>query len=346
MGKKDTSKKEEAPPSNAPAKDEEEDSACIKKLKEIDERYCAERNALDAEIEKLRQKYAEKQAPILEERKKLLSTTANDASQEDKENGTPGCPDFWLTALSNEEDFGEVIQDNDSKPLSYLQDIKASYLDADNVHKGSRVEFHFGENPYFSNAMLFVEVHLDAEQYKPWKEQPVVLEIKASDVDWKAGKDVTVAKTKPAATKKGKKKAASKEEPCDSFFRVFFSSVKKGDSEAFLEKLSACYPMEEMEDEDEDMLEEHMGRIASYLEFMHQQFIPYAVRYYTGEACEDDDDDEDGESGSDLDESDDDDDESEDERPAPKGKGKKPSPSMKPKNAPAGGEKQEECKQQ
>ena len=84
---------------------------------------------------------------------------------------------------------------------------------------------------------------------------------------------------------------------------------------------------------------------------LRDNIIPFAVRWYTGEAAPEEDDDDEGdeeEDDDDEDEEDDDEDESEDEPPA---RGRKGAPKGKAKALFAAkeggdGEKKEECKQQ
>lgn len=349
MGKKDGAKKKEeeetlvnnaAPaPKDDNKEEEEEDSPVIKSLKVIDDKYCAAELAMEREVEKLRKQYAERQAPLLQERSKILS------EGEDKDAGTPGCPNFWLEAMSNCEQFEEVVHSCDTQVLKFLSDVKSSDVDPDCAKKGCRLEFTFAENPFFTNKVLFAEAHFDYDvaTAKPWKEADAI-EVKASEIDWKAGKNITVAKkAAEAGGKKGKKKPSkAKEEPCPSFFRVLFTSAKKTDEE--LPKGLQCVYEEmsgEIDDEDE-LLEMHLENVGELLGWMHSEFVPYAVRYFTGEACNDDgDSDEEGEEESSVEDSDEESDE-----PAPKTKGKK-SPQTKPKADPkAGAEKTEECKQQ
>merc|ERR1712136_125330 len=88
------------------------------------------------------------------------------------------------------------------------------------------------------------------------------------------------------------------------------------------------------EDESEiiEMLMQHDHEVGQAIK---GQIIPYAVRWYTGEAAPDDDDD-------DEDDEDDDDDDDEEEEEKPK-RGKAKGKAKKPAGA---GEKKEECKQQ
>jgi len=345
MGKKDAPKNEVAAPEPKvePKEDEQEDSPVIKSLKEIDEKFCAAEMAMEREVEKLRKQYAERQAPLLQERLKVLSDAA-ECKPEDKDNGTPGCPSFWLEAMSNADQFEETLFDCDHQVLKFLQDVKSSNIDPLCAQKGTRLEFTFAENPFFTNTVLFTEAHFDydPDTAKPWKE-PDAIEVRASAVDWKAGKNVTVAKTKPEASKKGKKKSGkAKEEPCPSFFRVMFTSCNLKDEE-LPEDLACIYADMQGGPDDDEMLEMHLENVGQLLGWMHSEFVPYAVRFFTGEACHDEgDSDEEGEEESSVEDSD----EESEEAPAPK-KGGKKSPKTGPKADPkAGAEKTEECKQQ
>jgi nucleosome assembly protein 1-like 1 len=336
MGKKDTSKKEEVAAPTNDKEEEEEDTPVIKALKAIDDKYCTAEMECEREVEKLRKKYAERQKPILEERSKFL------LEGDDGSSGTPGCPGFWFTAFDNAGQLEELLEDQDEKALMSLKDVKVSQVDPDCEKKGFRVEFFFAENEFFTNESLWVESHYDydVETAKPWKE-PDCIEVKCSTIDWKAGKNLTVTKSKDGgAAKKGKKKPAkAKEVPCASFFRTIFTPLKASDDD-LPEDLMCVY--EGMGDcEDEDMLEMHLMNVGETLSFLAQELVPYAVRYYTGEACESDDDDEEGEEESSVEDSD----EESDEAPAPK-KGGKKSPQMKAKAAPGKDGKTEECKQQ
>jgi nucleosome assembly protein 1-like 1 len=344
-------KKKDAPEAEAPKKepegDEEEDTPVIKQLKGIDDKYCAIEVELEKEIEKMRKKYDERQAPLIAERQKVLYDTS-EAPAEVQEFGTPACPDFWLQALSNAGEFEELLHECDEPVLKYLNDITRSYPDPEQPQKAIRLEFTFKENPYFTNTVLWLEAHFDydTETYKPYKETDCC-EVKSCPIEWKPGKDITVEKVKKeSAGKKGgkRKPGKAKEEPIPSFFRILFCSLKTGDT--LPEGLECVYVDED--DEEDELTECHLQNIGEVAQFIAQMFLPYAVRYYTGEAADDDDDDDDEES-EEEDDDDDDDDESSEEPPARGRKGK-----AAPKKKSSGdaaekgekGEKTEECKQQ
>lgn len=350
MGKKKTEveQKEEAPTNvveEKKAESEDEDTPVIKQLKAIDDQFCAVEVELEKEIEQLRKKFEAMQAPLVAERAKVLCDTAG-VEAELLQYGTPGCEDFWLTALNNAPDIEECLHDCDQAVLKYLDDIQRAYLDADNPQKGYRMELTFKENPFFTNTEpLWFEVHFDYDlaTYKPYKE-PECIEVKSCSVDWKPGKNITMEKkAKDTGAKKGKRKPAkAKEEPCASFFRICFTPCKKDDP--MPEGLQCVYS--DQDDEDDELLECHLDNMGTLVQFMTQQFLPYAVRYYTGEAAVDEDDDDEESEEEDSDNDDDDEDDSEDEEEPPS-RGRKGKAKAQPKkSADAAGEKTEECKQQ
>lgn len=345
MGKKKEAPAPEkvAPPPPPPAAEaaEEEDSPVIKQLKELDDKYCKTEVEMEKEIEKLRKKYDERQAPLLEERRQVLS------NGEKGELGTPGCPDFWLEAMRNSDALDECITEGDEPVLKYLDDIKHSDVDASSPQKGTRIEFIFKENPYFTNTSLWFEAHTDfsEESYKPYKD-PECIEVKSCEIDWKAGKNVTVEKKAKETKQKGKNrnKGKAKEEPVPSFFRLLFNNVKR---DADLPDALEC--MYEEEDEDEDPAERHCDNIENLSMFIKEGFVKYAVRFYTGEACDKDDDSDDEDSESEDDDDDDEDDEDSADEPPIRTKGrsaKKGAKSGGGGGGAAGEGKTEECKQQ
>merc|ERR1712203_249035 len=107
--------------------------------------------------------------------------------------------------------------------------------------------------------------------------------------------------------------------PQQSFFGRFLN-MKKGD-DPDMEAVLKCLPEEAAEEleemDEEDVVEMVLEQVADSFNGIQENIIPFAVRWYTGEADPQDSDDEDDED----DEEEDDDDESEDE-PSPKAKAK------------------------
>lgn len=345
MGKKKT---EEVPVAdNKPDEDsDEEDTPVVKALKEIDDKYCKIEVEFEHEVEMLKKKFYERQAPLLQERTKVLNAT-DGCGEEDKKFGTPACRGFWLQAMQNNDEFADVLEEWDEPVLQYLEDITQCNLDDEAPEKGFKLELFFKENPYFSNKTLFAEIHTDydPETYKPYLECDCT-EMKASEIKWEAGKNVTVEliakKVKGGGAKKAAKKGKAKEEARASFFRLFFRNFKVGDK--IPEDLAELMGVP-TDGDDEEVGQMLLNQIMGIAQEIHGQIIPFAVRFYTGDAgdADDDSDDEDEESES---EEDDDDEESSDDEP-PRGRGAaKKKPQQKDGSKPAAGEKQEECKQQ
>jgi len=161
--------------------------------------------------------------------------------------------------------------------------------------------------------------------------------------------------------KKGKRNAKAKNkektEARPSFFRSFFRSLKEGDP--LPEGIDSEELKQLCEDSDEEA-EDDEGLVAMLLENDHEQgtavrdnIVPWAVRWYTGEACPDDDldddDDDDDDDDADDDSDEDDDDDEDEPPPPPKKKGDK-GPAKKDKKKGSEGQdgeqKAEECKQQ
>merc|ERR1719296_80609 len=270
-------------------------------------------------------KYGRQQEPLLEERRKILTDAGEGAAPS---TGTPALSGFWLKALQHHPAFDESIQEWDEPVLEYLTDIQRVHNEEDQ-HKGFILKFCFRENPYFEHSELTKEYITECN---PYCGEIDVKEIKATEIQWKAGKDVTVErvakKVKGGGAKKQKQKGKEKEEPRPSFFREFFRSMHPQMQlpQEALEEAGAVFG-----DDDGDM-EEQNAQLISYLmdndrevgTAFRDSIIPFAVRWYTGEASPDeDDDDEDSEEELDFDDDDDDDDSEEEdseEDERPKGK--------------------------
>eukprot|EP00930_Biecheleria_cincta_P043718 TRINITY_DN2_c0_g1_i2.p1 TRINITY_DN2_c0_g1~~TRINITY_DN2_c0_g1_i2.p1 ORF type:complete len:380 (+),score=129.65 TRINITY_DN2_c0_g1_i2:79-1140(+) len=353
MGKKtepEAQAKGEAKKANDDKKEEEEDTQIIKDLKALDDKYLAIEKEYEKELQELQKKFEEKQQPLLEERTKVLKNQDVAENEEDKSLGTPAVRGFWVQALQNHPAFEDSVEEWDMPVLEYCSDITKSYLDDTDFGKGFKITMHFVENPYFTNTELWKEYHSDPPN--PYNGDVDITEIKSCEIEWQPGKDVTVEKVskkvKGGGAKKAKQKGKEKEEPRDSFFRAFFRSLKPGEpipDDVNMENF------EEMMDEDDDedaLMEMLMDNDYEMGTCLRDQLIPFAVRWYTGEASPEDDDDdfdEDGEEEDDDDDDEDDDESDEDEPPAKGGKTNKKKQGGGGKGEGKGG-KQEECKQQ
>lgn len=336
MGRKPNQDKETSPktePTNDPKTDEDEDTPIIKELKTIDDKYLEIERQFEKEVLALKKVYEEKYKPVVAERSAILL-------KGDEKTGTPGCKGFWVEALSNHPAFEDLIQEWDVPVLESLSDITSESIgDGD---KNFKLSFHFADNDYFDNKVISLE--LSAEESNPYIGDVDVKTIKCDEIVWKTGKNVTVAKAQKkakAGAKKSKAKGKETMEPRDSFFRRFLVTITKG--EDLPEQISCLPEIAECGADEEEIIEGMMDEIYEAAMEVKDRVVPFAVRWYTGEAAPDDEDSDD--EGS---ESEEEDESSEDE--APKGKNKKTQPKKKDgKGSPGGGPAaapKEECKQQ
>merc|ERR1711920_356534 len=151
----------------------------------------------------------------------------------------------------------------------------------------------------------------------PYTGETVVTEIKGCEIKWKAGKDITFEmvqkKVKGGGAKKKKQaeKGATKE-PRPSFFRSMFRDLNADgplpEDIDPMEVAMACGADEDDLD-DEDCMKMVMENDLEVGQAIKDNVIPFAVRWYTGEAApehgeDDDDEDEEEESEDDDEESD------------------------------------------
>lgn len=317
-----------------------EDAPVIKELKVLDDKYLEMERACDKEIKEIQKKYMEQQKPLLDQRAEVLAKEGENTDT----TGTPAQKGFWVTAMQNHPALEEFIQKWDLPVLEYLKDITTAPLDVNEMDKGFKIAFHFAKNPYFEAEVLEKEYH--TEEDSPYTQELTVTQIKATDIEWKEGKDITVEKVAKKVKGGGAKKAKQKkekEEPRESFFRDFFRSLKPG--EAVPDDLN----LEDMldsddEENDDEIMEMLMDRDHEIGTAIQEQLIPFAVRWFTGEAAPEGDDEDDDEDSEEEDSEDDDDDE---DVPAPKKKGGKQPVGKAGKEGKDKDQKQtEECKQQ
>ncbi|KAJ8566043.1 hypothetical protein K7X08_030520 [Anisodus acutangulus] len=301
--------------------------------------FFEERAALEAKYQKLYQPLYTKRFEIVNGVVEVDGATTEAAAadqQVDKDAVEKGVPDFWLTAMKNNEVLAEEIAERDEEALKFLRDVKWSKIDDP---KGFKLEFFFETNPYFKNTVLIKTYHMIDE------DEPILEKALGTEIEWYPGKCLTqkILKKKP---KKGSKNAKpnTETEQCESFFN-FFSPPQVPEDE---------------EDIDEDAAEELQNLMEQDYDVgstIRDKIIPHAVSWFTGEAAEDDyadledDEDEDEDDEEDEDEEDEEDDEDEeDEEDDAKTKKKSSAARKRSGRAPAGdgqsGERPPECKQQ
>ncbi|KAK4344325.1 hypothetical protein RND71_037419 [Anisodus tanguticus] len=308
---------------------------------ELEAKFFEERAALEAKYQKLYQPLYTKRFDIVngvvEVDGAVIEAAAAADQEENKDAVEKGVPDFWFTAMKNNDVLAEEITERDEGALKFLKDIKWARIDNP---KGFKLDFFFDTNPYFTNAVLTKTYHMIDE------DEPILEKALGTEIEWYPGKCLTqkILKKKPKKGGSKNAKPITKTEQCESFFN-FFSPPQVPEDE---------------EDIDEDAAEELQSLMEQDYDIgstIRDKIIPHAVSWFTGEAAEDDfadlEDDEDEDDDEEDDEDEDDDDEDDDDEDEDDSSTKKKSSSAAHKrigrahvaDGPAG-ERPPECKQQ
>lgn len=262
-------------PAASPQAGAQEFPEIVKKLQKVDDKYLALEKEYEAEVSALLVKYMSLRKPIFKDRVSALTAVPKDADPKGDENsGTPGLKSFWLQALLNHPDVQNSIFEYDEEVLEYLKDITLHLVDKADAHSGFKLVFHFARNPFFRNREL--EKEYKVTRPCPFRDELDVEEVKASEIEWRSGKNVTVEYVRSKESKNGTTK-----EPRPSFFRNWFCSLKKGEA---IPKMLDEYEYAEG-DEEQEFLERLMQSDYEVGAAIRDYIVPHAVRWYTGEAC-------------------------------------------------------------
>ncbi|PPD85278.1 hypothetical protein GOBAR_DD17788 [Gossypium barbadense] len=224
---------------------------------ELEAKFFEERAALEAKYQKLYQPLYAKRYDIVNGLADAEGT-ANEAAKDqgEEKDAEKGVPDFWLTAMKNNEVLSDEITERDEGALKYLKDIKWYRVEEP---KGFKLEFYFDTNPYFKNTVL-TKTYLMIDEDEPILEKAI-----GTEIEWYPGKCLTqkLLKKKP---KKGSKNAKpiTKTEECESFFNFF----------------NPPQVPEDDEDIDEDTAEELQNQMEQDYDIgstIRDKIIPHAV---------------------------------------------------------------------
>lgn len=256
-------------------------------MNEIHSKYAEEHKAIEKKYEAL-------YAPLFAKRLEILCGDREPAAEEvvkgegddykepedsNKDiSDSKGVPEFWLTAMKNHEAVSTIIEEHDEDCLKALTNISAKSFDDPDT--GFTLEFNFAENPFFTNTLLTKTYHLVDE------DEVVLDKSEGCEIEWKAGKNLTVKVTTKKQKAKGGKQTrqVTKEEPCDSFFNFFKPPQIPDDAD-------------DDEDDMDEALEEMMEQDYEIGCILKDTIIPKAVNWYTGEAADHDDADDENEDG-------------------------------------------------
>jgi nucleosome assembly protein 1-like 1 len=199
---------------------------------------------------------------------------AKSALQAAGESATGGIPEFWLTAMKNNEVLEGMITERDEEALKFLTDITTEYIDND-PRKGFTLAFHFAKNDIFSNAILSKKYFMVDDETVIDDDEQTLDKVEGCEIDWASveKKLTVVIKTKKQRHKSGKGvRVVQREEKCPSFFNFFTAPVEPED--------------EEEEDEEELPYEDALEMDYEAGLAIRQNLIPRAVHYYSGKAIE------------------------------------------------------------
>lgn len=142
--------------------------------------------------------------------------------------------------------------------------------------QGFKLTFHFAPNPFFSDGVLTKSYPIK-NMYDPMNNYDFQWKlVQGSEIEWAAGKDVTVEKVK--GKRRGGKPAKVTEEPRESFFHFF--NCEEVDEE----EIAEMGPMERQQ------YEQAVGSDFAVGCAIKDKVIPYAQKFYVGDPTGQDED--------------------------------------------------------
>ncbi|KAK5061349.1 hypothetical protein LTR84_007891 [Exophiala bonariae] len=285
-------------------------------LKGIQKDHAKLESEFQEEVLQLEKKYFAKFTPLYEKRSAIVNgeveptdaeveagkvddedeedEAADDVDQEDKaaQEDVKGIPEFWLTAIKNQISLAELITDRDEEALRSLTDIRMEYLD----RPGFRLIFEFTANDFFTNKTISKTYFYREES--GYGGDFIYDHAEGENIDWKAGKDLTVRiESKKQRNKNTKQtRVIKKTVPTESFFNFFSPPVAPTD-----------------DDDVASDIEERLELDYQLGEDIKEKLIPRAIDWFTGDALafEEFEDGEDAEFDDEDDEDEEDDEEAE-----------------------------------
>ena len=221
--------------------------------------------------------YEALEAPVFKKRMDIVTGATKPEGVTGSEE-VKGVPEFWLGVMRNCSAVAGSITEKDEVILHSLINVTAETLPEDQETIGFKLEFTFAENEFFTNKVL-TKTYLMADT----SDDPVLEKAIGTPIDWAPGKNVTVKiKKKKQRNKKGSgTRTVTKEEPCESFFNFFNPpSIPNPEEEALDE--------EEMKQRQMELEGDYEMGIA-----FQERLVPHAIKWFTGEADDEDEYDED-----------------------------------------------------
>lgn len=236
---------------------------------ELKAKFLEEKAALEAKYEKLYEPLYTKRYEIVNG---IVEVEGVDVAPVDKgdNKGTgdgteKGIPNFWLTAMLNNEILADEISEYDEEALEFLKDIKCCRV---NDPKGFKLEFFFDANPFFKNSVLTKTYHMIDD------DEPILEKAIGTDIEWYPGKCLT-RKIFKKRQKKGLKNAKPEiVEDFESFFN-FFKPPQVPEDDGY-----------DMDSDTVEKLQYQMEQDYEIGSIIRVKIIPHAVSFFTGELAE------------------------------------------------------------
>jgi len=254
----------------------------------VQDEYFEARKALERD-------FREKFAGIFRRRAAIVN------GSEDMEDAIPG---FWYIALSHNRIVADLITEKDIEALEALEDIRCVDVPPSNdpnaSHFGFRLEFHFSENRFFKNKVLHKTYRVP--NFFSDNAHPVLESIEGCLVVWKT-EDVDLTRARVS------NKLLDEESNDDSSYSMGDDNL----AESFFNFFGAPWmenarrlsnESSEHEQEEHQLLLEQVAADFRTGYEIYSKIVPEALRWFTGEAADDD--------GDEDDQDDEDDDEEED----------------------------------
>eukprot|EP00916_Digyalum_oweni_P014503 GHVL01023768.1.p1 GENE.GHVL01023768.1~~GHVL01023768.1.p1 ORF type:complete len:310 (+),score=71.38 GHVL01023768.1:51-980(+) len=251
-----------------------EEKEVVEQLREVHDKHTELEAQYMQEFLELRRKFELKSVPLHEERNKILTASTDSDSK-----GTPALNKFWLQVMKNNHLLNELIESQDERPLSYLQDITKETILTDGM--GFKLYFKFGPNPYFEEEELEKRYYL-LEESDPT--EPILSRTEGTNITWKENQDTTKKTVSKRQKNKKTKMIRFVESVVEvpSFFRFFMGL-----------ELPSPEKLSDLTDEQIETLEIVVEADFEAGCIFRDKVIPHAIKWYTGEeedsSVEDDD---------------------------------------------------------
>lgn len=203
---------------------DKEQQQLIEQLDELQQEIDKLNESASEEILKVEQKYNKMRQPHYSKRSEFIVKI----------------PNFWVTSFINHPHVSALLNEEDEEALQFLTNVEVQ--DFEDIKSGYKISFHFKTNPYFEDAVIYKEFHLNNEG------EPSST---SSGIKWKSGKDLT---------KKSNGTTSSEENTPDESFFSWFTDNSDATSDELGEVIKddiwpnplQYYLASEMEDDDED----------------------------------------------------------------------------------------------